>query len=69
MTEPYSHDDIRTLEASVAGGLSLACPRCSAPLDRRDMPPRRDVSYVRKRIWLVCPRCHRNVVLDLRDLP
>ncbi len=66
MPEPYSHDDIRTLEASLAAALPLVCPRCGTPLDRREVPPRRDVSYVRERVWLVCPRCHRGVVLDLR---
>jgi len=67
MPKPYSHDDVRTLEVALAGGHPLVCPGCGAPLDRREVPPRKDVSYVRDRVWLVCSRCHANTVLDLRD--
>ncbi|MBM4182991.1 MAG: hypothetical protein FJ207_02065 [Gemmatimonadetes bacterium] len=45
----------------------LQCPVCDAVLDQRAIPPRPDVSYVRDRIWLVCPACHRSGVLDRRE--
>lgn len=36
-------------------------------MDRREVPPRPDVSYVRDRVWVVCPRCHAAAVLDRRE--
>jgi len=40
------------------------CPRCGGGLDRRDIPPRPDVAYVRTRLLIVCNGCGRSVVLD-----
>lgn len=67
MPDRYTDDEIHRLESALAAESDLACPRCGAKLDRRSVPPRRDVSYVRDRLWLVCPGCHRTVVLDRRD--
>jgi endogenous inhibitor of DNA gyrase (YacG/DUF329 family) len=67
MQDGYTDDEIHLLGAALAEGAPLKCPRCGAPLDRRPVPPRRDVSYVRDRLWLVCPGCHRTVVLDRRE--
>ena len=55
------------LAADLRADRSLVCPHCVVALDRRDVPPRDDVSYVRDRVWLDCPSCHRTVVLDRRD--
>lgn len=67
MPDRYTDTEIHHLEAALAGGSELCCPRCDAPLDRWPVPPRRDVSYVRDRLWLVCPECRRTVVLDRRE--
>ncbi len=67
MRESYSPDEVRALAAALDGGHPLLCPRCSTALDRRPVPPRPDVSYVRDRIWLVCPGCHGTGVLDRRE--
>ncbi len=68
---PHSFTDEETKELTRAllGDHVLLCPRCGVPLDTRSVPPRRDVSYVRDRMWLVCPRCRRTAVLDRRDRP
>jgi hypothetical protein len=66
MPEAFSDDEIKRLGQALASGGELACPRCGVPLDRRAVPPRSDVSYVRDRLWLTCPECHRAVVLDRR---
>lgn len=69
MHEPFTHAEIRALAGTLAAGRPLACPRCSAVLDRRIVPPRRDVSYVRDRVWLVCPSCHATGFLDRSEGP
>jgi hypothetical protein len=69
MTRPGSFDDVqrRALHAAFMDGAPLLCPVCETPLDRREVPPRTDVSYVRDRLWVSCPACHRTAVLDRRE--
>lgn len=67
MPESFTEQEGHALSRALDAGEALACPRCRVPLDRRAVPPRRDVSYVRDRLWLVCPVCHRTIVLDRRD--
>jgi hypothetical protein len=69
MREPLSPGEARALAAAMDEGRPLTCPRCGTALDRRPVPPRRDVSYVRDRLWLVCPQCHATGVLDRRETP
>jgi len=59
--EPVEHAQI---EAALAAGEIPICPSCSARLDRTMIPPRPDVSYVRRRIWLTCGSCDKGLVLD-----
>ncbi len=33
-------------------------------MDRTEIQPRTDVSYVRKRVWLMCAPCDRSVIMD-----
>jgi len=67
MPEAFTEAESRQLGQDLASGQTLSCPHCAVALDRRDVPPRREVSYVRDRVWLTCPKCHRTVVLDRRD--
>ena len=69
MTRParFTDDETHRLSAAFRGGRPLDCPRCASALDPRPVPPRRDVSYVRRRMWVTCPRCHCSIVLDERQ--
>lgn len=67
MASRYTPDERRTLETGLARGLR-ACPRCGTPLERRDVPPRAEVAYVRDRVWLVCGGCGVSTVLDRRRI-
>ena len=67
MPDAYTHEETHALGVAMGEGRPLECPRCAVPLDRRPVPPRRDVSYVRDRLWLVCPTCHRSAVLARRE--
>jgi len=69
MPHAFSHDETHALGRALLAGEPLACPRCVVPLDLRPVPPRPDVSYVRDRIWVNCPSCHRTAVLDRREGP
>lgn len=52
-------------EAGSAG--VLECPACGSELSRREVPPSKQVSYVRRRVWLLCPGCKRTGAVDVRD--
>jgi uncharacterized protein YbaR (Trm112 family) len=67
MPDSYTPEQQRALERAQGRGEALACPACGSALDRRAVPPRPDVSYVRDRLWLACPSCHRSVVIDRRS--
>lgn len=57
----------RGLAAALAAGRTLTCPACGTPVDRRDVKPPRAVSYVRRRVWLLCPGCRRSGAVDVRE--
>jgi len=67
MPHSFTDEETHALLQAFLEGRSLLCPRCGVPVDARAIPPRRDVSYVRDRLWLVCPRCQRTTVFDRRE--
>jgi len=64
--DTFTHPQVKELGRAVRRGVQATCPVCSIPLDEQSVPPREDVSYVRDRVWLVCPSCHRSAVVDRR---
>ena len=64
--EPFSPSQVHELGRAVRTGERPRCPVCSVMVDETAVPPREDVSYVRDRVWLVCPSCHRTAVVDKR---
>ena len=64
MSQDFEPAERAQIEAALAAGQALTCPSCCAPLDRTVIPPRTDVSYVRRRIWLTCGSCDKSLVLD-----
>lgn len=66
--EAFTPEEEAELAASLRSGARPTCPRCRVVLDVWPAPPRDDVSYVRDRVRLVCPRCLLTAVLDRRDL-
>lgn len=67
MPGTYTLEERRSLRRALVSGEPLLCPACGTFLDRREVPPRADVSYVRDRVWVVCPECHGSAVLDRRE--
>jgi hypothetical protein len=41
------------------------CPRCAVAMHRRAIGGGSfGLGYARRRVWLLCPRCHRSVIFD-----
>jgi len=64
----FTPEQLAQLAPVVRRGEPARCPACGSAVDQRPVPPRADVSYVRDRVWLVCPACHRTGVIDRRDV-
>lgn len=64
---PFEEEERRALGTALRSGGALECPRCGTELDRREVLPRPDVSYVRDRVWVTCPSCHRSAVIDRKQ--
>lgn len=54
----------RQLEQALKAGHPLRCPVCDEELSVRDVGAQRDVSYVRHRVFVLCPGCRRSGALD-----
>lgn len=67
MTRAFPVEAVRSIKRAFHTGGDVLCPRCDVTMDRREIPPRSDVSYVRDRVWLSCPSCHGSLVVDRRE--
>lgn len=67
-TRPGSFDarQRQTLAEQLAAGGPIFCPVCNAPVSVSDVRPPEGVSYVRRRILVLCTGCRRTAALDMR---
>lgn len=69
MPDAYSSEERTRIRRALGRGEDdVPCPRCATVLERRDESPRRQVAYVRERLWTLCPSCGRTAVFDRREL-
>lgn len=68
MSSNYTREEERELARSLRAGDGPSCPRCGVPMDRKSIPPRHEVSYVRHRVLLTCLDCGRGIALDLKPV-
>ena len=61
----YDAAQRRGLEDALRAGQELHCPVCGGVLNARPVEPPAAVSYVRHRVWVICPQCKRSASLDL----
>ena len=66
MASGYTREQRRALAEAVRRGETPRCPVCGSALARREVEPQQAVSYVRRRVWLICTGCQRSAALDLR---
>jgi hypothetical protein len=68
MTTPlmFTRTEVARLRHRLTSGERLLCPRCDIELEANPVARPPGVSYVRDRIWYICPSCRRSAVLDGR---
>jgi len=63
----YSAEELKTIREVFVTGAMPDCPRCSVRMTERAIGGGSfGLGYARKREWLICPRCHRSAIYDIR---
>lgn len=65
----FSREELEGIRYGWVHGCPSMCPICSVPLLSRPISPRKDVAYVRRRHWLLCPRCQRSALVETHSNP
>jgi hypothetical protein len=64
VSEGYTADQRRRLQDLLRAGQPLVCPACGGSLTQQRVAPPGEVSYVRRRVLLICTVCRRSAALD-----
>lgn len=62
----YTASQRRAIAAELDDGRAPVCPACGTALSIRPVAPDASVSYVRQRVWVLCPSCRRSAGIDVR---
>jgi hypothetical protein len=63
----YDAAELEAMRATYATGELPSCPRCQVAMTRRSIGGGSfGLGYARQREWLICPRCRRSAVFDVR---
>ncbi|MEJ7809612.1 MAG: hypothetical protein WKG32_04260 [Gemmatimonadaceae bacterium] len=63
----YDPGEQRTIRDALSAGRSPTCPRCDVLLTGRPIGGGSfGLGYARRREWLICPRCRRSAIFDVK---
>ena len=63
----YTPEEQQRIRASLAAGETPECPRCAVTLTTRPIGGGSfGLGYARRRDWLICPRCRRSAIFDVK---
>jgi len=63
----YDAAELEAMRATYGGGVLPACPRCAVTMTQRSIGGGSfGLGYARQREWLICPKCRRSAVFDVR---
>ncbi len=63
----FTDDEQRAMREAFAAGGVVLCPRCDAAMTVRAIGGGSfGLGYARQRHWLMCPRCHRSAMFDVK---
>lgn len=63
----YEAGEERAIRAALERGGEPHCPRCDVAMTSRAIGGGSfGLGYARRREWLICPRCRRSVIFDIK---
>ncbi|MGH7719810.1 MAG: hypothetical protein ACREON_13330 [Gemmatimonadaceae bacterium] len=63
----YLADEQRTIRDAFAASGAAECPRCRVAMTARPIGGGSfGLGYARRREWLICPRCRRSAIFDVK---
>ena len=66
-TAQYTAAELKAMRDELIKGDMPTCPRCGVRMTERPIGGGSfGLGYARKREWLICPRCHRSALYDIR---
>lgn len=63
----YTPEELKAIREVFVAGTMPECPRCRVRMTERPIGGGSfGLGYARKREWLICPRCHRSAIYDIK---
>ena len=63
----FDLDEQKAMRTQFARGEAPVCPRCEVHMTGRSIGGGSfGLGYARKREWLICPRCRRSALFDVK---
>ncbi|MDO8501518.1 MAG: hypothetical protein Q7S20_06720 [Gemmatimonadaceae bacterium] len=63
----YAAGELKAIREVFVTGVMPDCPRCHVRMTERPIGGGSfGLGYARKREWLICPRCHRSAIYDIK---
>jgi hypothetical protein len=63
----YTQEELKAIREAFVGGSVPECPRCHVHMTERPIGGGSfGLGYARKREWLICPRCRRSAIYDVK---
>ena len=63
----YTPEEQQQIRATILAGNTPACPQCAVTLTTRPIGGGSfGLGYARKREWLICPRCRRSAIFNVK---
>ena len=63
----YSAGELQQIREECASGRMPVCPRCAVAMTRREIGGGSfGLGYARQRDWLICGKCRRSAIFDIR---
>jgi ribosomal protein S27AE len=63
----YSASELQQIREEFTSGKMPLCPRCTVAMSRREIGGGSfGLGYARQRDWLICGKCRRSAIFDIR---
>jgi hypothetical protein len=63
----YTHEEVETIRRAFTATGSARCPRCDVEMTSRPLGGGSfGLGYARRREWLICAKCRRSALFDLK---